>query len=78
MSKSGTLIYKCRLCGELVKNTHVPLDPQIVAMMILAEGIATIKQVTVGDTDIHVHANRTTGITDLVGYEYDEDKENRT
>lgn len=33
MSKPGVLVYKCRRCGGLDKNTHVPNLVQVLAVV---------------------------------------------
>lgn len=34
MNKPGTIIYKCRRCGDLEKSTHVPNVDRAVTLMV--------------------------------------------
>lgn len=72
MNKGGFLIYKCRRCGKLNKNIHVP-DGLIAISHLLVNGnlhglwggaIASLKDIcSCNDGNI--------GVTDLIGCEFD-------
>lgn len=70
--KSGLLVYKCRRCGEEVKDTHVP-DSTLALLSILRgwdlpkEWGAIIPQTT----DIHECKDKNLGVCDLIGCELD-------
>lgn len=70
--QGGYLIYKCRMCGELDKTTHVP------------DGVITIACLTGGCElpktwfgikphliDAHACKDGNYGVTDLIGCELD-------
>lgn len=66
----GILIYKCRRCGQEVKNIHAPdiLTTVISAMM----GTKTPwGGIPVDKTDIHACSDGGVGVTDLIGAERD-------
>ena len=72
----GTLIYKCRLCGELDKSTHAPNGNTALISTVLDMpfpvdwGPITPKMV-----GIHGCGNGRVGVTDLVGVEFDKEIE---
>jgi hypothetical protein len=71
---SGYLVYKCRRCGELSKNTHVPdggcallgiLNPNLLDFRKIWQGIPLEKY------DIHTCKDGNAGIADIIGFEKD-------
>jgi hypothetical protein len=66
--KGGTLVYKCRMCGELVKDTHVPkLFPELLLRVIGGKLDDTCPDIL----GLHIVPEHI-GITDLIGGEGDE------
>lgn len=72
MNESGFLVYKCRRCGELIKNTRVPNG--VIALTCIEktghtpngwDGVATRNSIcSCKDGGI--------GVSDLIGFESDE------
>lgn len=68
-TKSGCLIYKCRLCGELQSNIHVPdVDMSIISVM---NGYKLPLPI-ISPTDLHLCSDGKIGVCDLVGGKYDD------
>jgi hypothetical protein len=72
MNESGFLVYKCRRCGELVRNTGVP-EGFNALLDITIEG-RTRKEWGSGATilDTHLCSDGGIGVSDLIGFESDE------
>lgn len=70
--KSGFLIYKCKRCGELVKDTHAPNGTITLSCIITNSrlpsewmGTTPLKE------DIHNCKDGNLGVSELIGFEYD-------
>ncbi|WP_297419109.1 hypothetical protein [Clostridium sp.] len=69
---SGTLIYKCRRCGKLSKNTHVP--DGVIALSCIVNNIKTPKEwngVLPELVGVCSCEDGNLGISDLIGFEKD-------
>ena len=77
MSNSGYLIYKCRRCGELNKNCHVP-DGTITLLSIMTKDLHLKDGSTYNPLKIEIHncTDGNLGIADLIGFEYDNGENN--
>ena len=76
--KSGVLIYKCRMCGNLVKDTMVPdVDMAIMCILYDIPKPKEWKGVLPKMTSIHACDKDNTGVTDFVGGEKDKEEEIR-
>lgn len=73
--ESGILVYKCRRCNKLQKNTHVPKG-MLALTSILHDGETPNEWgvMTARNTDIHFCEDNNLGICDLIGFEYDKNK----
>lgn len=72
MNSPGTIIYKCRRCGDLEKSTHVPNIDKAVILMI--KGIEMPKDwgpLSPKMISIHSCADGNIGVCDLIGGERD-------
>jgi len=75
MTEGGSLLYKCRKCGAINKNTHVPCC-LIALSKINVNGITPREWgMQMGITDIHACGDGNLGISDLIGAELDRPKE---
>ena len=72
--KGGDLIYKCRHCGKIIRDTHVPdLQLAMIAMTSHAEHFWMKDWGTpMHITEVHYCDLKNIGVTDLIGGEYDE------
>ena len=70
-NKGGYLIYKCRLCDGIVKNTHVP--DGVIALISLIHG-DELPWVGAQPSMLTLHScnSKQTGVADFIGVEYDE------
>ncbi len=73
MNKGGFLIYKCRKCGELIKNSHVP---DVFIALVFAQTGRDSSKLWSGGTRIQMIDNHycddgCIGVTDLIGAEED-------
>lgn len=65
--KSGFLIYKCRKCNELTKNVHVPNG-----LMQVCDAVSNADSLKL--LNVHSCKNGNLGISDLIGFEEDNEK----
>ena len=72
MSKDGFLVYKCRRCGELVRNTHTPdVDMAVILVVTGSEIPKDWGGVTPKTIGLHTCKDSNIGVTDLIGGEED-------
>ena len=70
--RGGNLVYKCRRCGKLIKNTHVPdCLSAITCMVVNGETPNSWIGPSAKMTGTHVCDDDNYGITDLIGAEED-------
>jgi hypothetical protein len=71
MNKSGVLVYKCRRCSNLIKNTSVPEG--LNALLDITIEAGTRKEWGSGATllDTHLCEDGGIGVSDLIGFESD-------
>lgn len=73
--KGGFLEYKCRRCGKVVKNVHVP-DALIALCNLEVEGVTPkIWGMQMRMTEIHHCADGNLGMSDLIGAVFDQKEE---
>ena len=73
LSKGGFLVYKCRRCGKIVKETHVP--DVMMAVTVIVCGTKLPKSwgaATPRLTECHICEDKQMGV-DLIGGEEDTD-----
>lgn len=73
MNAGGVLVYKCRRCGELNKNTHTPHC--LMSLTLITGGIPQPKEwgaIVPKIVSFHVCDDKNLGVTDLIGAEMDE------
>lgn len=72
--KGGRLLYKCRLCGEITDNCHVP-DIFLAIPLLLIKGNLNCTPwagtMGISTKKIHYCKNGKIGIADLIGGEED-------
>jgi hypothetical protein len=68
---SGFLIYKCKRCRELIKNSHAPDGNITLCSIITNTNIPKEWGVTPTKEDIHTCKDGNLGMTELIGFEYD-------
>ena len=69
----GTLIYRCRLCGELEKSDHAPCGNTALICAVLDIPIPKDWGPMIPKMlGIHACTNGCLGVTDLIGVELDE------
>lgn len=73
--KGGVLEYKCRRCGEVVQQSHVPDVNIAMACLIINEVTPREWGMQAKMTDIHDCKDGNLGISDLIGAEFDPKKE---
>jgi hypothetical protein len=72
MRKGGFLVYKCRRCGELVKNSHAPdVDMAVTLVVIGSEMPSDWGGITPHMIEAHACKDGNIGVTDLIGGEAD-------
>jgi|CXWL01.1.fsa_nt_gi hypothetical protein len=73
MGKMGWLLYKCRLCGSVNREVHVP--GLVIALSCILNNYPLPKDWAGGDqihsTSIHHCADNKLGVSDIVGGERD-------
>ena len=75
LSRGGSLIYKCRLCGETSSMIHAPDAP--LAVLYLMRDIALPKEwggMPIGKTERHYCREGQVGVSDLIGAKLDAEK----
>lgn len=70
-AQGGTLLYKCRSCGKIVKGCHVPEVDMVLISLMLRLKPPVKWSGTIGESIIHDCGNSKVGICDIVGAEYD-------
>jgi len=75
MNKNGTLVYKCRRCKKLVRNTEVPDVESAVILISMGQKLPEVWCGNEGLTGFHNCKDGHMGITDLIGGELDTRKE---
>lgn len=70
----GYLLYKCRRCGKIVKNVHVPnITICLVQFTVSGKCTAWPMSGTIYPIGFHHCNNGHVGITDIIGGEYDKE-----
>lgn len=75
-NKGGVLVYKCRRCRELNKNTHIPTGYGTATIISIMQDIPIpqeIKGVPVSKFAFHDCEDGNLGVCDLIGFEYDKE-----
>lgn len=67
--KQGFLVYKCRKCGNIVKNTHVPDVDTAIILIVSGNTLPEKWGGTARIIDIHSCEDGSIGVSDLIGGE---------